>query len=143
MAHKMSFLTSKTPHKYNAKRPITLQSQIGNRSVEIFYQLQNINVVIDPVRIIMDEGRNISLSQNSSQRKTFTFGRSRSNVVDSSNPPICVMTIHRDDCSKPRISDHSKITWDTRICFHWRCQNMCELRFWCNTMKTMNVQLHM
>ncbi|KAI1721476.1 cuticlin-like protein 19 [Ditylenchus destructor] len=78
---------------------------------------KNINVVIDPVRILMDEGQNISMPQNSTQRKTFTFGRSRSNVVDASNLPICVMTIHRDDCSKPRISDHTTYVMRVQSCW--------------------------
>lgn len=33
----------------------------------------------------------------------------------------CGMSIHRNHCNASKIKNIERITWDTRICFQWKC----------------------
>lgn len=42
---------------------------------------------------------------------------------DSVTNATCKLTIHRDNCKNPALTEEDKIFWNTRICFNWTCEN--------------------
>uniref|UniRef100_A0A915DIQ8 ZP domain-containing protein n=1 Tax=Ditylenchus dipsaci TaxID=166011 RepID=A0A915DIQ8_9BILA len=79
----------------------------------------NVNVVVDPLRIIYNEPSynmisNISRAKNTLKKDNLTF---------LSPLPSCILSIHKNECSGARILRTTKIAWDTRICFKWQCEN--------------------
>ncbi|VDO66527.1 unnamed protein product [Heligmosomoides polygyrus] len=46
------------------------------------------------------------------------------NIVVNSSEPVnatCSLTLHRTSCKNAPLTVKDRISWDTRICFEWRC----------------------
>ncbi|WKX98912.1 hypothetical protein Q1695_014078 [Nippostrongylus brasiliensis] len=46
------------------------------------------------------------------------------NISINSSEPVnatCSLTLHKTSCKNPTIGVRDNISWDTRICFEWRC----------------------
>lgn len=72
----------------------------------------HVNVVVEPLNIIRDPSEN------------------KTAVIDDVG---CALTLHRNRCFdqnndlSPPIDENEPISWNTKICFRWHCQNTSNL----------------
>ncbi|CAD5214732.1 unnamed protein product [Bursaphelenchus okinawaensis] len=52
-----------------------------------------------------------------------SYAFSNETVTDNTT---CTLTLHKESCMHATIKPRDKISWDTRICFKWKCSNTDE-----------------
>lgn len=84
----------------------------------------NVNVVVDPLRVIFEnfDSNYTEPPPKYNKLKGLLNDYGKSNIWSLRKRQInCVMSVHRNNCNASKIRNLEQITWDTRICFKWKC----------------------